>query len=164
MDDIIKGHVTDISYLSVSDIMNDSKTAEKLLTVKDTVYPDYTVELYDKEQFEITIDEERGSISTEENLIIDKVGTFDLYKLFKAEYLNSLYIVKMAHNRDLDISGIMNLLPQVEMKKAIDVVTMFDSKMYVTVCLHIPEGLIPEVFAYKLKKRNRRLRLPAFLL
>lgn len=159
MDDLIKGHVTDISYLSVSDIMNDSKTAEKLLTIKDTVYPDYTVELFDKEQFEITIDEERGVISTEENLIIDKVGTFDLYKLFKAEYLNSLYIVKMAHNRDLDISGIMNLLPQVEMKKAIDVVTMFDSKMYVTVCLHIPEGLIPEVFAYKLKKRTTKVRL-----
>lgn len=159
MDDLIKGHVTDISYLSVSDIMNDSKTAEKLLTIKDTVYPDYTVELFDKEQFEIIIDEERGVISTEENLIIDKVGTFDLYKLFKAEYLNSLYIVKMAHNRDLDISGIMNLLPQVEMKKAIDVVTMFDSKMYVTVCLHIPEGLIPEVFAYKLKKRTTKVRL-----
>lgn len=159
MDDLIKGHVTDISYLSVSDIMNDGKTAEKLLTAKDTVYPDYTVELLDKDQFEIMIDEERGIVSTDENLIIDRVGTFDLHKLFKAEYLNSLYIVKMAHNRDLDISGIMNLLPQVEMKKAIDIVTMFDSKMYVTVCLHIPEGLIHEVFGYKLKKRTTKVRL-----
>ena len=96
MDELIKGHLTDVTYLSVSDIMNDGKTAEKLLTVKDTVYPDYTVELLDKDQFEIMIDEDRGIVSTDENLVIEKVGSFDLHKLFRAEYLNSLYIVKMA--------------------------------------------------------------------
>lgn len=159
MDELIKGHLTDVTYLSVSDIMNRGKIAEKLLTSKDVVYPDYTVELYDKDEFEITIDENRGMIWTEEELMINRVGSFELYKLFNAEYLNSLYIVKMAHNRDLDIGGIMNLLPQVEMKKAIDVVTMFDSKMYVTVCLHVPEGLIPEIFGYKLKKRTTKVRI-----
>lgn len=159
MDELIKGHLTDVTYLSVSDIMNRGKIAEKLLTSKDAVYPDYTVELYDKDEFEITIDENRGMIWTEEELMINGVGSFELYKLFNAEYLNSLYIVKMAHNRDLDIGGIMNLLPQVEMKKAIDVVTMFDSKMYVTVCLHVPEGLIPEIFGYKLKKRTTKIRI-----
>jgi len=159
MDILTKGKVTDICYLSATEIMHNGEIAEKLLTSKDVVYPDYTVELYDKEVFQIIIDEDRSVLSTEDNLLIEKVGSFDLKKLFKAEYLNSLYIVKMSHDRDLDIGGIMNLLPQLEQNKTIDVVTMFDSKMYVTVCLHIPENLIPEVFGYKLKKRTTKVRL-----
>lgn len=159
MDILTKGKVTDICYLSATEIMHNGEIAEKLLTSKDVVYPDYTVELYDKEVFQIIIDEDRSVLSTEDNLLIEKVGSFDLKKLFKAEYLNSLYIVKMSHGRDLDIGGIMNLLPQLEQNKTIDVVTMFDSKMYVTVCLHIPENLIPEVFGYKLKKRTTKVRL-----
>lgn len=159
MDMLTKGKVTDICYLSATQIMHNGEIAEKLLTSKDVVYPDYTVELYDKEVFEILIDEDRSILSTQDDLLIEKVGNFDLKKLFKAEYLNSLYIVKMAHGRNLDIGGIMNLLPQLEQNKTIDVVTMFDSKMYVTVCLHIPENLIPEVFGYKLKKRTTKVRL-----
>lgn len=159
MEVVLKGHLTDISYLDAFKVLHNNKVAEKLLTSHDKVYPDYTVELYDKELLEISIDEDHSRIYTEDNLLVNKVGTFDLKKLFKAEYLNSLYVIKMAHGRDLDIAGIMNLLPQLEIKKAIDVVEMHDSKKYITVCLHIPEDLIPDVFGYKLKKRTTKVRL-----
>lgn len=159
MDSLLKGRTTDVTYLSATEIMHNGKVAEKLLTTTEKVYPDYTVELYDRDVMEISVDEDRSIVSTDENVLVNKVGSFDLKKLFKAEYLNSLYVVKIAHGRDLDINGIMNLLPQLEHKKTIDVVTVLDSKANITVCLHIPEGLIPEVFGYKLKKRTTKVRL-----
>lgn len=159
MDELVKGHLTDITYLSVSDLMNDQTSAKKLLTSHEAVYPDYTVEFLDNTYLTIEIDEDNSAISTKNNLIINKLGSFDLTKLFKMEYLNSLYIIKMAHRRDLDLRGIMNLIPQLQVKKMIDVVHMVDTHDNLTVCLHIPENFIHKVFAYKLKKRTTTIRI-----
>lgn len=159
MSKLVKGHVTDITVLNVSRLMHDVPTAEKLLTSNEVVYPDYTVELVDTEYLDIEIDDDHATITTKDELIVEKVGSFDLKKLFKMEYLNSLYLVKMSHRRDLDLRGIMNLLPQLEASKQIDIIHMIDSHDSLTVCLHIPENMIPKVFGYKLKKRTTRVRI-----
>ena len=159
MSKLVKGHVTDITVLNLSKLMHDVPTAEKLLTSHDVVYPDYTVELVDSEYLNIEVDDEHATITTKDELRVEKVGHFDLKKLFKMEYLNSLYIVKMSHRRELDLRGIMNLLPQLEASKQIDIVHMIDSHDSLTVCLHVPENIIPKVFGYKLKKRTTRVRI-----
>jgi hypothetical protein len=159
MDQLIKNHTTDITYLSVSDLMNDKQVAEKILTSNETVYPDYTVELTGSDYLEIEIDAHNSTITTKNKLEISKVGFFDLKRLFKMEYLNSLYIVKLAHRRDLDLKGIMNLIPQLQNKKMIDVVQIIDTHDTLTICLHIPQNLIPKVFDYKLKKRTTKVLL-----
>lgn len=159
IDRLAIGKVTDVLYLNVSELMNQDIIAEKILTVQDVVYPDYLVELPEKEQFTIEIDEKNSIISTKDQIKIEKVGSFDLKKLFKMEYLNSLYIVKLAHNRELDLRGIMFLLPQLEKKGLIDIVQINDSRYYLTVALHIPEDLLKKVFSYKLKARLANVRV-----
>lgn len=159
MSALIKGNLTDITYVCISDIMNNGIAAEKILTIKDVAYPDYTVELVDGADIELDIDDEHSIISTTSKLNVNKVNSFDLKKLFKAEYLNSLYLVKIAHNRELDIRGIVGLLPQLQRKKVLDIVSMADSKDAISVCLHIPQDMISKVFEYKLKKRTTKVRL-----
>lgn len=160
MDLLLKGRVTDVSYLNVSDLMHNDTIAERLLTLEDAVVPDYIVQLYDVLDFTITIDDDRGIISSiDDNIQIERVSSFDIKSLFKMEYLNSLYMIKLSHGRDLDISGIMNLIPQLESKKMLDIVDMHNNKQRLTIYLHIPEYMIPKLFQYKIKRRTIEVRL-----
>ena len=159
-DSLVHRVLTDVTYLNVSQLMSSDIIAEKLLTTKHVTYPDYTVELHKRDSnVTIEINQDEGIIKTESKLIIKKVGHFELSKLFKMEYLNSLYIVKLAHKRDLDISGSMNLVRQLVAAKRIDVISIANNQKHLSIALHIPEKIIPEVFGYKLKRRLMDVRL-----
>jgi len=159
MDLIVSRTKGDVSYIDVSAILHDTKSAEKLLTVNDTVYPDYLVELPNKTLLEIEVSDDETLIRTTAPVEITKVNSFDLQKLFNAEFLNSLYIIKLAHGHQLDLSGIMNLVRQMDIRKMIEVITIFDDKKTLTIGLHIPEKLIEKVFAYKMKDRLAKVRV-----
>ena len=159
-DFVIGRTLTDVTYLNISRLMTDDTSAEKLLTTQKVAYPDYTISLpHGDVDLDISINHETGVISTKSKLQIKKVGHFDLKKLFKMEYLNSLYIIKMSHKRDLDISGSMNLVRQLVAAKRIDVVSISNNHKHLSIALHIQERMIPEVFGYKLKNRLMEVRL-----
>lgn len=149
----------DVSYVNVSTILSNEKLAQKLLTVEDTVYPDYLVESPNNTTIKIEIDEKNKIVEVLTETQVNKVGFFDLNDLFNAEYLNSLHIVKMKHSHQLDIHGVINLIRQMNERKMIDIVDIFDSNDNITIALHIQEKMIAKAFAYKLRDRIAKVDL-----
>lgn len=153
IDKVASRVICDIVYVDVSKLLSDDATAERLLTSHEITYPDYVVSLPKKTSIEIKIDHVNKIIATNEKLEVNRVGHFDLKKLFNMEFLNSLFIVKMAHARSLDMKGVMNLLYQLNGHKSVKIVMLYNTSEFLTIALHVLEKDIPEIFGYKSKKR-----------
>lgn len=153
MTDTISGKSSfDIHVYDLSVILSKKKNVDRFLS-EDNIRPNYIVESNDN--IHVDVAQDHSEIIIKDGCSIRATAQTDIKDIINMELINSLFIIKIARHRKLNIRQMMIILRGLEQKKVVKVLDITTNDDMLSVTLYVQKRDIAKIFSYHTIERNQ---------
>lgn len=146
----------DIHVYDLSVILSKKKNVDRFLS-EDNITPEYIIE--SSENIHVDVAQDHSEIIIKDGCSIRATAKTDIKEIIKMELINSLFIVKIARHRKLNIRQMMIILRELEQKKVVKVLDITTNDDMLSVTLYVQKRDIAKIFSYHTIGRNQSVNI-----
>ena len=150
----------DIGVYDISKIISNKKNIERYLS-ENKIIPQYIISS-PKNKILIDISQDNSEIILKDGYELHKVEPIDIKNIIKIELINSLFIIKIARHKKLNIRQMMIILRQLNENRIAKVIDITANDNMLSVTLYCNKSDIAKIFSYKLVDRNKPVDIQDF--